>query len=277
MGFTPHVVYRCDRTWCPHWVTTSFGIPLDDADVVKGRAVAHPMPLGTIVMSIRIWPSQYRTECREFEALIRRTHATNLKVMIDFVPNHVARAYHSDARPEGIIDFGEDDDTTRAFDPNNNFYYLPGEPFKVPEGYQSLGDNDFPTKDGQFAEFPAKATGNDVFSASPSVYDWFETVKLNYGVDYQNNRTTYFDTIPDTWSKMRDILFYWAAKDADGFRCDMAEMVPVQFWQWVTKEVKEQYPEVVFLAEIYNPHAYREYIQTGGFDYLYDRWKCMIP
>ena len=249
---------------------TSFGIPLDDADVVKGRA-GSPYAIKDYYDVNPDLAESVPDRMQEFEALIRRTHAANLKVMIDFVPNHVARAYHSDARPEGIIDFGEDDDTTRSFDPNNNFYYLPGESFKVPEGYQSLGDNQFPTKDGLFAERPAKATGNDVFSATPSVYDWFETVKLNYGVDYQNNRTTHFDTVPDTWSKMRDILLYWAAKDVDGFRCDMAEMVPVDFWQWVTKEVKDQYPNVVFLAEIYNPHAYRQYIQTGGFDYLYDK------
>ncbi|MEQ9302772.1 MAG: alpha-amylase family glycosyl hydrolase, partial [Marinoscillum sp.] len=144
--------------------------------------------------------------------------------------------------------------------------------FEVPEGYESLGPNPFPTKDGKFAEQPAKATGNNVFSAKPSVNDWFETVKLNYGVEYQQEGiVNHFDEIPDTWSKMKDILLFWAAKDIDGFRCDMAEMVPVEFWEWVIKEVKTKYPEVVFVAEIYNPNNYRNYIHTGGFDYLYDK------
>ena len=38
-------------------------------------------------------------------------------------------------------------------------------------------------------KIPAKATGNDVFSATPSINDWFETMKLNYGVDYQGGHT----------------------------------------------------------------------------------------
>lgn len=269
MGFT-HVWYT---GIIEHGVLTDyteFGIPLDDADVIKGRA-GSPYAIKDYYDVNPDLANAVPDRVKEFEALVRRTHDAGMKVLIDCVPNHVAREYHSDAKPEGVIDFGADDDKNKAFDPNNNFYYILNESFEVPADYNSLGDNTFPTKDGKFDENPAKATGNDVFSAQPSVYDWFETVKLNYGVDYQNNRTKHFDTIPDTWVKMRDILLYWAEKDVDGFRCDMAEMVPVEFWSWVTKEVKTQYPDVVFLAEIYNPDAYREYIFTGGFDYLYDK------
>src|SRR5690606_29167037 len=161
----------------------------------------------------------------EFEALVERTHNEGLRVIIDFVPNHVARAYRSDAKPQGIKDLGQDDDTTVTFKPSNNFYYLPGKSFEVPAGYNALGpDNTFPTKDGKFDEHPAKVTGNDQFTHAPGVNEWFETVKLNYGVDIQLGRTRHFDPIPDTWEKMRDILLYWTSKKVDGFRCDMAEM-----------------------------------------------------
>lgn len=250
---------------------TAHGIPLDDADVVKGRA-GSPYAIKDYYDVNPDLAESVASRMAEFEELVKRTHDAGLKVIVDFVPNHVARGYQSDAKPTGVIDFGEDDDTTVAFAPNNNFYYLPGTSFQVPEGYNSLGDNSFPTKDGKFDETPAKATGNDVFSPSPSIYDWFETVKLNYGVEFQQQgRIRHFADIPDTWNKMRDILLFWASKDVDGFRCDMAEMVPVEFWEWVTNEVKSQYPEITFTAEIYNPNAYRNYIDKGGFDYLYDK------
>jgi glycosidase len=249
---------------------TAFDIPLDDADVVKGRA-GSPYAIKDYYDVNPDLAVNVPERIKEFEELIKRTHENGLKVVIDFVPNHVARSYGSDAKPEGVIDFGVDDDLNKSFDPNNNFYYLNNSSFTVPKGYNSLGNNDFPTKDGRFDEMPAKVSGNDVFSAEPSVNDWFETVKLNYGVDYLDNRTTYFDPIPDTWIKMREILLYWAEKDVDAFRCDMAEMVPVEFWNWVTKEVKSKYPDIEFIAEIYNPDNYRNYINNGGFDYLYDK------
>ncbi len=269
MGYT-HIWYTGAIEHCLLTDYTKFGIPLDDADVVKGRA-GSPYAIKDYYDINPDLANEVPNRMAEFEELVKRTHDAEMKVIIDFVPNHVARGYQSDAKPEGVIDFGADDQVDKAFDSNNNFYYLPNESFQVPAGYNSLGDNDFPTKDGKFAETPAKATGNDVFSSTPSVNDWFETVKLNYGVDYLDNRKPYFDSVPDTWVKMKEILLYWAAKDIDGFRCDMAEMVPVEFWEWVTKEIKSEFPEIIFIAEIYNPIAYRDYINKGGFDYLYDK------
>ncbi|WAC12282.1 alpha-amylase family protein [Dyadobacter pollutisoli] len=203
---------------------------------------------------------------QEFEQLLERTHQHKLKAIIDFIPNHVARQYHSDARAVGIKDFGEDDDNTVTFRPDNNFYYIPNHDFVVPEGHKPPVDVTSP-----YHERPAKATGNDVFQAQPSQYDWYETIKLNYGVDYLNNRATHFAPIPSTWRKMYDILRFWAEKGVDGFRCDMAEMVPVEFWSWVIPEVKKVNPEVIFIAEIYNPYEYHNYINIGKFDYLYDK------
>ena len=250
---------------------TKYGIPLDDADVVKGRA-GSPYAIKDYYDINPDLANSVINRMQEFEQLVERTHKHNLKVLIDFVPNHVARAYKSDARPKGVVDLGEFDDKKVRFKPENNFYYFPGESFIVPKDYVSLGpDNSFPTKDGKFNETPAKVTGNDQFTSSPGVNEWFETVKLNYGVDIENGRQTYFDPIPDTWVKMKDILVFWATKNVDGFRCDMAEMVPVEFWQWTIPQVKAVNPDIIFVAEIYNPAQYRNYIQTGKFDYLYDK------
>jgi glycosidase len=249
---------------------TQHGIPLDDADVVKGRA-GSPYAIKDYYDVNPDLAIDVPNRMKEFESLVERTHQGGLKIIIDFVPNHVARAYKSDAKPSAVKDLGETDDKTVNFKSNNNFYYLPGQSFQVPSNYTALGNNDFPTKDGKFDETPAKVTGNDQFTASPGVTEWFETVKLNYGIDIQNERKTYFDPVPDTWIKMRDILTYWAHKNVDGFRCDMAEMVPVEFWHWVIPQVKEVNSEIVFIAEIYNPDQYKNYIEKGKFDYLYDK------
>ena len=249
---------------------TAFEIPLDDADVVKGRA-GSPYAIKDYFDVSPDRATDVAGRMGEFEALIGRTHENGLKVLIDFVPNHVARRYSSDARPAGIVDLGENDNTGETFLPSNNFYYIPGQPFVVPAGYDPLPGESHPTKDGKFEELPAKATGNDVFSASPSISDWFETVKLNYGVDYLNGRRKLFDPVPDTWNKMLEILSWWAAKGVDGFRCDMAEMVPVEFWEWVIPKIKEQNPDILFIAEIYKPDEYRDYLFRGQFDYLYDK------
>ena len=249
---------------------TSYGIPLDDADVVKGRA-GSPYAIKDYYDVNPDLAENVPHRMREFEDLVKRAHYQDLKVIIDFVPNHVARAYRSDAKPEGVEDLGENDNKDVSFDAQNNFYYLPGQSFTPPASYQPLGHLPHPTKDGKFEENPAKVTGNDAFTASPDINSWFETVKLNYGIDIQSGRTTHFDPIPDTWIKMRDILLFWTSKGVDGFRCDMAEMVPVEFWNWVIPQVKEHNQELIFIAEIYNPQQYRNYIDQGGFDFLYDK------
>ncbi|MEH0156041.1 alpha-amylase family protein [Limibacter armeniacum] len=249
---------------------TKFGIQLDDADVVKGRA-GSPYAIKDYYDVNPDLAIDVKNRKAEFMSLVKRTHDNGLKVLIDFVPNHVARAYHSDAKPENVKDFGETDNTSLAFDPQNNFYYIPGEPFKVPEGYTPLGDTSFPTKDGKFDENPAKVSGNGAAVSQPSVNDWFETVRLNYGVDHVGDGTKHFEPVPSTWEKCRQILAYWAEQGVDGFRCDMAEMVPSEFWGWVIPKIQEVNPEIIFIAEIYNPNAYNEYIDQGKFDYLYDK------
>ncbi len=242
------------------------GIRKDNPMVVKGRA-GSPYAIKDYFDVDPDLAVDVKKRMQEFEALLKRTHANGLKGIIDFIPNHLAREYHSDAKPAGIVDMGQQDDKTKSFDPQNNFYYLPNEPFQVPDGVSLPPD----ISAVPYIENPAKATGNDVFTAKPSVDDWYETVKLNYGVDYQHNLEKHFDPIPSTWLNMRDILLFWAKKGVDGFRCDMAEMVPVEFWGWAIPQVKTANPSVVFIAEIYNPKQYKNYVQTGKFDYLYDK------
>jgi glycosidase len=246
------------------------GLPADDADVVKGRA-GSPYAIRDYYNVDPDLATTPQTRLAEFEALVKRTHAHGLKVLIDFIPNHVARSYKSTSKPAGVVDLGAKDDQTQAFAPHNNYYYVPGKHFVVPAGYTPLGPLKGPREDGKYQEFPAKATGNDVFTEAPSVDDWFETIKLNYGVDYQHGRKTYFEPTPDTWLKMRDILVFWAKKDVDGFRCDMAEMVPVEFWAWVIPQIKKVKPGIVFIGEAYNPKEYGTYFTKGQFDFLYDK------
>lgn len=249
---------------------TAFGIPLDEPDVVKGLA-GSPYAIKDYYDVNPDLAVNVKDRMKEFEQLVERTHKHGLKVIIDFVPNHVARVYHSDAKPPGVKDLGETDDQSLNFNPGNNFYYLPGQSFQAPKTKMIISDSTIAAKIGKYEESPVKVTGNDVFSSSPTVNDWYETVKLNYGVDIQNGRKTHFDPVPDTWNKMKDILLFWASKKVDGFRCDMAEMVPVEFWNWVIPQVKAVNPEVIFAAEVYNPSAYRNYIDKGKFNYLYDK------
>ena len=246
------------------------GIPADDADVVKGRA-GSPYAIKDYYDVDPDLAVVVKNRMAEYEALIGRTHAHGLKVLMDFIPNHVARSYKSDTKPVGVIDLGAADDKSKAFVPNNNFYYLPGKSFVMPAGYNPLGPAKGPREDGKYTETPARATGNDVFSEAPKIDDWFETTKLNYGVDYQHGHATHFEPVPDTWKKMRDILVYWAGKNVDGFRCDMAEMVPVEFWAYVIPEVKKVKPGIVFIGEAYNSKEYSRYLTQGHFDFLYDK------
>lgn len=239
-----------------------YGIMPDNPYVVKGEA-GSPYAIKDYYDIDPDIALDVPNRMAEFEDTVARIHRAGMKVIIDFVPNHVARCYHSDARPaDAPGDFGCDDDTTKFFSPCNNFYYIPKQRFapSIPLG---SGEN-------EYIEFPAKATGNDCFTAFPGVCDWYETVKLNYGVDYGDG-SRHFVPIPDTWMKMLHILLYWAGKGVDGFRCDMAHMVPLEFWQWAINLVKVDYPNIIFIAEIYDVNLYWSYINIGGFDYLYDK------
>ena len=236
-----------------------FGIPDSSSAIVKGKA-GSPYAITDYYDIDPDLAVNVEKRMHEFEQLVSRIHHAGMKVLIDFVPNHVAREYHSIMKPEGVRDLGEDDDRNMGFSTANNFYYCVGEEFN-------------PSIDkGDYKEFPARATGNDKFDAHPGKNDWYETIKLNYGIDYcdAGGLSVHYDPIPDTWFKMRDILMFWAGKGIDGVRCDMAEMVPAEFWKWATDYIKDVMPEFKFIGEVYNPYLYRQYI-ASGFDYLYDK------
>jgi glycosidase len=270
MGFT-HVWFTGVIEHATMTDYSEYGIKPDDPDVVKGRA-GSPYAVKDYYDVDPDLAVDVKNRMGEYEALISRTHQNGLKVLMDFVPNHVARTYASDVKPEDIRDFGQDDDKSKAFDPKNDFYYAPGQAFEVPQGYNPGGDEfQSPLKDGKFDENPAKATGNDVFSPWPSIHDWFETVKLNYGWDYMNGHHAYFDPVPPVWNKMFDILHFWSEKGVDGFRCDMVEMVPFEFWGWIIPKLKAEYPQLIFIGEAYDANKYQDYIFNGKFDYLYDK------
>ncbi|MGF1924042.1 MAG: alpha-amylase family glycosyl hydrolase [Bacteroidia bacterium] len=247
-----------------------YAISIDDPDVVKGIA-GSPYAIKDYYDVAPDLAVDVCERMAEFESLIKRTHALNMKVLMDFIPNHVARTYFSDVKPTNVKNFGEHDNAEHRFDANNDFYYIPNESFIVPEGYNPGGDTFVhPLKDGKFEEFPAKATGNNVFSATPSIDDWFETIKLNYGVDIESNEK-HFVPQPPVWKKMRDILAFWAKKGVNGFRCDMVELVPVEFWNWVITDLKKKFPDLIFIGEAYNRDEYRNFLFNGKFDYLYDK------
>ena len=271
---------------------TSIGISNDDPDVVKGRA-GSPYAVKDYYNVNPDLATDPANRLAEFDALIARTHQHAMKVLIDIVPNHVARSYQSVSAPDGISDFGANDQTNVDYARDNNFYYVPGQPFTLPAfpaSYQVLGGESHPLADGQFTEDPAKWTGNGSREAQPAFDDWYETVKINYGVrpngsvDFERLPADYADkdwqahyqfwqgkSVPDSWIKFRDITQYWLARGVDGFRYDMAEMVPVEFWSYLNSHIKHTNPDAFLLAEVYQPQLYRDYIKLGKMDYLYDK------
>ncbi|WDF65070.1 alpha-amylase family glycosyl hydrolase [Flavobacterium sp. KACC 22763] len=268
---------------------TAYGISNDDPEVVKGRA-GSPYAVKdyyNVNPDLAVNPAK---RLEEFEALIKRTHNAGLKVIIDIVPNHIARKYEGKTNPEGVKDFGAGDDVTVEYKRNNNFYYIPQQHFEIPDGDIPLNGEKNPLIDGKFDENPAKWTGNGSRKIKPDQNDWYETVKVNYGVrpdgtkdfpelpagfdqkTYQEHFAFWQDKdVPDSWKKFRDIALYWTAKGVDGFRYDMAEMVPYEFWSYMNSSIKTKNPNAFLLAEVYNPNEYRNYIRLGKMDYLYDK------
>ena len=289
---TTHVWY----TGVPHHAVirdyAKYGVSNDDPDVVKGRA-GSPYAVKDYYSVNPDLADDPAKRLEEFEALIARTHDHDMKVIIDIVPNHVARAYESIARPDGVENFGASDDTSVEWARDNNFYYVVGEDFAVPtspDGYAPLGGDPHPLADGRFDESPARWTGNGARAPQPDFNDWFETVKVNYGVRPDGSyafdelpdeargwsdaeHAAFWDgkDVPDSWTKFRDIAHYWIGKGVDGFRYDMAEMVPVEFWSYLNSSIKAVNPDAFLLAEVYNPSLYRDYIYLGRMDYLYDK------
>ncbi len=274
MGFT-HVWYTGVIRHATQTNYSSYGIPTQHAEVVKGKA-GSPYAITDYYDIDPDLAENVSLRMSEWESLIDRTHKAGMKVIMDFVPNHVAREYHSISKPSGVRDLGEDDDTNMHFSTKNNFYYTWGDLDLNDVRCAHPEIKPFSEKDAaiyeMYEECPAKATGNDRFGNRPGRNDWYETVKLNYGIDYcdAGGRSYHYEPVPSTWGKMTDILLFWASKGVDGFRCDMAEMVPTAFWAYATQILKSRYPGIVIIGEVYDPNQYRNYVKAG-FDYLYDK------
>jgi len=286
---TTHVWY----TGVPHHALVrdyaAYGIDDDDPDVVKGRAGSPYAVKDYYSVSPDLADDPSR-RLEEFRALVERTHAEGMNVIIDIVPNHVARHYRSVAKPPGVEDFGATDDVSVEWARDNDFYYVVGEPFRVPAGYVPLGGESHPLADGHFAESPARWTGNGARNAQPEIDDWFETAKVNFGIrpdgsyafdrlpeearHWSNERLADFWSrreIPASWTKFRDIAMFWLDQGVDGFRFDMAQLVPVEFWSYLNSAIKLRRPDALLMAEIYVPERFRDYLELGRMDYLYDK------
>lgn len=257
--------------------------PADDPDILKGIA-GSPYAIKDYFDVSPDYAVEPDRRLDEFKQLLDRCHAHDFKVIIDFVPNHVARSYHSDVRPD--LSFGNGDDRSKFFDRDNHFYYLrPGDPgggppLKLPTAHLSGCDGKFPPE----FEF-GRVTGNNGVSWAPSIHDWYETVKLNYGHDFTTGRDTSAlpdadataAEVPKTWQTMDQIIAYWQALGVNGFRVDMAHMVPMEFWHWSVKRARARHSDVFFSAEAYdndpakltNGHVLEELLKAG-FDAVYD-------
>lgn len=257
---------------------SEFGMPADDPDIVKGRAGSFY----AVKDYFDVCPDyalnvQHRLV--EFRELVARVHSAGMKVLIDFVPNHVARSYDSLVRPD--LNFGDGDDQTKFFDPANHFYYL-AEPagqhltLSKPASWNPVGvvfDGAFAQEDGTPGHTP-RVTGSGNCSPNPGVDDWYEVVKLNYGWNFVDG-TEQYDPIPRTWTVMDEVLCYWQEFGVDGFRCDMAHLVPAAAWKHLIDNARFREPEVFFMAEAYfydgspGPVMRREDLLATGFDAIY--------
>lgn len=226
------------------------GCTASSPDWVKGRA-GSPYAITDYYDVNPYLADKPERRMEEFKDLLKRVHNAGLKVIIDFVPNHVARDYTSftalHPAPTGMPSLGSDDDKSVHWREENDFFYYPGTELKLP------------VKSQTYKELPALASGN-AYTAEPAVNDWYDTVKINY-----------CDTHTGTWDKMLDIVRFWAGMGVDGFRCDMVELVPADFFTWLIREIHKQYPEIVFIAEVYQKELYSKYIREVGFDLLYDK------
>ncbi len=272
---------------------SSIGLPADDPDLLKGVA-GSPF---AITDYFDVCPDLATVPARrldEFRALLARMATARLGAIIDFVPNHVARSYRSVVRPQ--LDFGARDGRSLFFDPRNNFFWLQrdspggGPPLRLPTvgsagEYSSATCRVLGRGDGRYdGELESgRVTGNNAVTWRPALTDWYETVKLNYGYDFTTGTRAYPHAaqpdlpIPDTWRKMDAVLAYWQDFGVAGFRCDMAHMVPPEFWNWAIARARSRHPQVLFIGEAYDDDPLKvgtgpvmEDLLSAGFDAVYD-------
>lgn len=250
------------------------GIPASPECVVKGKA-GSPYAVTDYYDIDPDLAKNSERRMEEFQALLKRCRRWGLIPLIDFVPNHVSRNYRSLVKPE--CTFGAHDRTDVFFARDNSFYYL--EPFG--------GNRTLLLPEGEYhpERGCGRVSGNNAATWTPGAYDWYETVKLNYGSDYRHGAEAAEAlpgilapkrAVPATWQLMDDILAYWQNMGVGGFRCDMAHMVPMPFWSWIIANARLRDSSVFFMAEAYNDHMkltpgdVHEALTNAGFRGVYD-------
>lgn len=276
------------------------GEPADDPDILKGRA-GSPYAIRDyfdVAPDYAVDPAARHTA---FRAAVSAMHAEGLDVLLDFVPNHVARSYASSVRPERS--FGAGDRTDVFYTRDNHFFYLQvgDAPTQMPGfdratqtpisptcsvlaatagDYQCDGLYDW-TNGGETDW--GRVTGNNVASWSPDLGSWYETVKLNYGFDYTTGAFEHPAVgapeapIPRTWEVMDEVIAHWQSLGVDGFRVDMAHMVPMAFHEWLISRSRARDPNVFWMAEAYDTDPAKvtegnvlHALLGAGYDAVYD-------
>lgn len=260
-----------------HATQTSYpNLPAQPKSIVKGLAGSPYAVVDYFDVDPDLASGPER-RMEEFVALVKRCRSVGLVPLMDFIPNHVSRAYRVN---DGIHDdFGKGDDVHTFFAPNQGYFYLTsnclgdGPPLRLPDG----------VFDGELTF--GRVTGNNSISWHPSQSDWYETVKLNYGYNFMAgfsslrllpNWTSPKQRVPKTWQIMDDVLSFWQDKGIGGFRCDMAQMIPMAFWKWAISRARVRLSDVFFMAEAYNDHMKTtpddpcEALLDAGFNAVYD-------
>ena len=260
-----------------HATGTSYpGLPGDEPGILKGKA-GSPYAVRDYFNVSPDLAVEPENRLGEFRDLLDRCQEAGLRVLIDLVPNHVARSYKSVTFPEES--FGLHDRRELFFHPDNHFYYLPDSPT----------ENGLILPDGSIFEPErkhGKVTGNNCVTWNPSKNDWYETVKLNYGHDFTKGPGdgdlpapgAKPEEVPRTWRDMDRIIAYWLKMGVDGFRVDMAHLVPPAFWRWAVPRARMVCEGATFIAEAYDDDPAKlskgnilDELLAAGFDAVYDQ------
>ena len=224
-----------------------YNISPDHPAIVKGKA-GSPYAIKDYYDVDPDLANDVQGRMKEFENLVHRTHRTGLKVIIDFVPNHVARQYHSDAQPDGTTELGANDDPSQSFSPYNNFYYIPQAELRA----------QFDMKDGAaepYREFPAKATACDLNGKS------LVKKAIKNLVDWQKDDGVLYSPVPaGSWNKELPVQM-------------LASVGKYGIWNYYvytgdSATIKEAYPAVrkyLSLWELDERNLVKH--RTGGWDW----------
>lgn len=77
------------------------------------------------------------------------------------------------------------------------------------------------------------------------------------------------------WQEMKRIILFWADHGVKIFRVDNPHTKPVQFWEWLIREVQDQHPDVIFLSEAFTRPKMMRVLAKAGYSqsYTYFTWR----